>query len=482
MKKEITVPNDGKDKTLYLREILEDEKYDSYQFTQGGSEIRIHAEGDLTHETDVVLHPHLGQYGVLRIDGRKDIEILGKSKEDKTILYTKEPAIEEDGEKVIWSKQSLRQFFNLSNNDGVTIKNIRNENSNTVGTRFPDFGDYKNRWEFEHSFNIRDEKNLLIQDCESHGTWGDGFKIEGTSENIVLKDCKVSWNGRQGIAVNSVTNLLIDNVEITNSRRGGIDLEPNSDRSFIYNAVVKNCYLKTWLLPFPMGGRGTIDGALIENNTYWTDSPTTMMRGDGENFFRKNIIFRGNTALKSFGSSYGGAYILDFCENILIENEVRPISMHRNKVIVEIKDSKNIVIRNNDFQNAQFIKLINTEPSEVTVYGNKQPLSFIIVREGQEDEIVPITEYDVATQGEPSVPETPTGLPFVEVPPVVIEPETPVEEVEEEEEEVIEAPKPIETDAEAVATMARLLAYVKKNFKLISIVAIAVIVILIFIL
>src|SRR5690606_10657492 len=92
-------------------------------------------------------------------------------------------------------------------------------------------------------------------------------------------DFKVNWNGRQGIAIADGKKILIDNFRIEESRRGGIDLEPPRAEYLIDHVIIRNGFLKTRLLPFPMHGQGRVQNVLIEDCEYDSGSPITWITG-----------------------------------------------------------------------------------------------------------------------------------------------------------------------------------------------------------
>lgn len=94
-------------------------------------------------------------------------------------------------------------------------------------------------------------ENVKITGLTIMSSGGDGIYISTCREpinyckDIVIKDCIIDDNHRQGISVISVVNLLIENCVIKNTKgaspEGGIDFEPNVKQERLFGIIVKNC-------------------------------------------------------------------------------------------------------------------------------------------------------------------------------------------------------------------------------------------------
>ncbi|MEI6421246.1 MAG: right-handed parallel beta-helix repeat-containing protein, partial [Lentisphaerota bacterium] len=94
-------------------------------------------------------------------------------------------------------------------------------------------------------------ENVKITGLTIMSSGGDGIYISTCREpinyckDIVIKDCVIDDNHRQGISVISVVNLLIENCVMKNTKgaspEGGIDFEPNVKQERLFGITVKNC-------------------------------------------------------------------------------------------------------------------------------------------------------------------------------------------------------------------------------------------------
>lgn len=120
------------------------------------------------------------------------------------------------------AKYALIHINNLSN---VTLKNIR-----IKGDRYS-HKDQSGEWGM--GIEIRNSKNVTIQNPEISQCWGDGIYIAGKETiNISIYGGSLKNNRRNGISIISGNNIHIKNILIEETRgtwpMSAIDIEPNS--------------------------------------------------------------------------------------------------------------------------------------------------------------------------------------------------------------------------------------------------------------
>ncbi len=94
-------------------------------------------------------------------------------------------------------------------------------------------------------------ENVQVSGITIKSTGGDGIYVGSCRvptnycKDIVVRDCVLDDNHRQGMSVISVVNLLLENCVISNTRgtapQAGIDFEPNSSKERLFGIVIKNC-------------------------------------------------------------------------------------------------------------------------------------------------------------------------------------------------------------------------------------------------
>lgn len=256
------------------------------------------------------------------------------------------------------------------------------------------------------------------------------------------------------------------------------------------NVIIKNSYFKTYLLPFPFGGRGVVENILVENNKNFCRNTQYYAVADKVNTIRKNLIYRNNERLSSHGSNSAQSAFIGV-ENLLIEGEKSMVEPDREQKWLFLQNCDNVVIRGCDIKNAKYIHLRDMKPEQVKLYDCEQDFIFVVERyDGEMLEVpslekyranfgedksyrvsyggisleedpakgedadfewrfdygvyerwlqsrtyvveeIPVEEYDVKKHGEPEVPKDPDFVPYMgkveEKPEPTPEPEEPVE-------------------------------------------------------
>lgn len=267
-------------------------------------------------------------------------------------------------------------FIEIQNCNNISLIGQKYTGPNDVVRESTGYPHFRSKYEYDHVIDISESENVLIKDWDASNAFGDfvyfrkGIK---RSKNITIKDCKANFIARQGVGFGDGENILIENFELTLGGRGFVDVEPPKQGYEVINLIVRNSPMAdVWLLPAPMGGLGTAENILFENNIWTTGGPNTHMDADRVNSFRRNIIFRGNKRLSGYGTDSGGVISAVGVEGLLIENEFAYLKERRALTIAHLDNCTNVTIRNSDFPNAKYIVLKDTPIEEVKVYGNVQ--------------------------------------------------------------------------------------------------------------
>ncbi len=137
-------------------------------------------------------------------------------------------------------------------------------------------GAYCVSYEFEHGISLNGTvEDCIVEDCDLAGMGGDGVYIKGEgAHDITVRRVKIRRNGRQGIALCSGRDILIEDCDIVSSR-GGIDIEPDTPTT-LERIEIRNCTIASHLLAFPCGGAGPVHDVNIHHNTI-TSSGTPVL-------------------------------------------------------------------------------------------------------------------------------------------------------------------------------------------------------------
>lgn len=127
---------------------------------------------------------------------------------------------------------------------GITNVTIRGGKGATLRMWKKDYQgpDYKHG-EWRYALRIFRSRNVLVEGLTIVESGGDGIGVTG--ENIVIRNCVMDRNHRQGVSVFSVDDLLIENCVFSNTSgtppEAGIDFEPDRSGESLKNVTLRNC-------------------------------------------------------------------------------------------------------------------------------------------------------------------------------------------------------------------------------------------------
>jgi len=381
---QLSVEDDGKDKTAYFREQFKD-SYTAYILPKQ----RIWTEGILESDTPTRnWGVRKGEHGIIRIEEKNNVFIDASG----TTLIHKDPAVwdgdldgdgltdimPETGEKYPsnFETMSQRKFIRIIKSkyvwvDGLSAISFNSEEGHKTGKP-----EYDPHYEFEHFADVRDSQYVAFTNMLGKFLGGDGMYISNT-DDVFIKNVTIDWNGRQGGAMISGSRCYVERYKVVNSRRGGWNIEGNTDTNDSEDFVICFSYFKTHLVGLPIGGAGFVKNVLSINNEY-IGSPI-WSRGDGETRRRESIMFVGHKA-GNFGK-------YDYTNNVLIDGIVQEGGYNDNISMGSFKGCKNIHIRYTDMPSYGrlakslepfYIVLAEATPiEEFKVYGNKQKIGIV---------------------------------------------------------------------------------------------------------
>ena len=98
--------------------------------------------------------------------------------------------------------------------------------------------------EWRHTLAVFSGSNITVDGLVFRSSGGDGIYVNGV-RNMTIDNVKCLDNNRQGISVISAENLLISNSEFSGTYgaapMAGIDFEPNRWNEKLVNCIVENC-------------------------------------------------------------------------------------------------------------------------------------------------------------------------------------------------------------------------------------------------
>lgn len=146
----------------------------------------------------------------------------------------------------------------------VTLRNV-----NLEGDRYSHKGTLG---EWGMGIEIRDSKNITIQDPKISRFWGDGIYIAGKkTNNIFINGGLVKNNRRNGISIISGDNIHLKNILIEDTKKGvypmsAIDIEPNSyEKDYLGKIFLENIV-----------SRNNLRGISIVLSNYLSENPSSI--------------------------------------------------------------------------------------------------------------------------------------------------------------------------------------------------------------
>ncbi len=219
--------------------------------------------------------------------------------------------------------------WNVQNSTNIAIKNMEIEGSNKTEGDKPGYMVYSGYMEAQHAISFINNSGGLIENVTTNYTYGDGVYISGTNtRNILVRNVIIKNNGRQGIGFTEGDSIEFDTILVTNSRRGGIDFEPNFKEAVINNVVLRNSALLTWLLHLPSGGRGTVSNVCIKDNIFRSGSRSWIAGVSPDP--RRNWVIINNSSPTSLGPTLFAEF--ENITNLYVEGNTGIVSENRGRI------------------------------------------------------------------------------------------------------------------------------------------------------
>jgi hypothetical protein len=291
--------------------------------------------------------------GTLRIEGRNWMKFVGSESAPPIFRATKRGRLDRQG-------YSQRRHWWIVNSNHIRFRYITVRSTNTRAD--PDvvgggFAIYDWTHEFEHGFDISGGSDVWISDTSVRGVWGDcialnpgiGLQFRGPTNGDRIARVKCSWNGRQGISIVDAVNILIDDVRITNSRRAGFDLEPNTLNNVVRNVEIRNSYTNSHLLAFASKGRSEVSGINIHDNTINASGVPILYVNAADQTRRYDWTFTHNVLLSQAGSP-APALLFSYVTNVTVDGNTIPIVTTQSRTAVAFREAQGILqVTNNNF-------------------------------------------------------------------------------------------------------------------------------------
>ena len=179
----------------------------------------------------------------------------------------------------------------------------------------------------EHGVAIQSaSERITIEAVTVTQIFGDTVYVGGTGAanlDIVLRDITGTYMGRQGLGIVLVDGLTVEDCDIQWGGRSGMDVEPNHDTHFVWNATFNRCTFGCQFYPWVLGGSGSLISPTVKNividdcvgvNT--TSSHTALLGSPQEGL---NLTMRRHTDMRNRSTqcltlgAWAGTVLIEDC-------------------------------------------------------------------------------------------------------------------------------------------------------------------------
>ncbi len=253
-----------------------------------------------------------------------------------------------------WKRTRNRAHLRVKGGRNIQIRNVE------VHGAHPDAGKagtYDSNREAQHGFDLVGVKDCILDNVNVHDVYGDCVyltKVQG----VVVRNSKLRRCGRQGIAVATGEDVLIENNEIADSRRGIIDIEPyGKDWATGNIRIIGNKLGGSRLLLLPMGGSGTIGTIFIADNVNTEPNGTPAVSNTGKSEQHRGPFLMINNQISIGGSPAAGLRIRHN-DGIFLAGNTLTFPERRQMTALDLEGSSGAVV-GNKFEGAAAVGDVN---------------------------------------------------------------------------------------------------------------------------
>jgi polygalacturonase len=303
----------------------------------------IQAQIDAAPDGSTIVFP-AGRYrceGSLKVENRTGLKFRGPA----TFYATHKGPLDAQG-------NSQRRHWWFIGCTGLTVDDLRVVSSNTTPDQREGFATYDSQYEFEHGFAFHECQNVVVRNCSTFGTWGDGLYIGNSfgSRNVRVTGLVVEYNGRQGVAVCNADGVLLEGIQIKNTRRAGFDLEPATSAWAVKNVEIRRSYINGYHVAFAAEGRGDVSNIFIHHNVIRGPGVPWVSVRASDGTRRRNWRIYDNRVGNMLGSPQP-ALRFEKVDNIFIRRNRSPISPNQCRLAIRFTNCRGrLVVRRNDFR------------------------------------------------------------------------------------------------------------------------------------
>ena len=251
-----------------------------------------------------------------------------------------------------WKHTRSRAHIRITECQGISVQNIE------VHGAHPDAGKkgtYDYNREAQHGFDVVQVEDVKLENLNVHDVYGDCVYFS-KAKSVVLYGSRLERCGRQGVAIGVGEDLLIENNDIADSRRGIIDVEPYGEEWKVTNVrIIGNRLGGSRLLLLPMGGSGVLGNVFVADNINTEHNGTPAVNNKGKAGQGRGPLMMVNNQFTIGGSPAAGLRI-QHNDGVLIAGNSLTYPDYRKMTAVDLQGSKGMVVGNHFAGAAKLIK------------------------------------------------------------------------------------------------------------------------------
>jgi hypothetical protein len=165
-----------------------------------------------------------------------------------------------------------RAQWKFRGGSGITVQDVVVKGNNKAGGTSDAAGNLT--LEAQHGFTLQGVDHFTLLRANISETYGDFVTIADNngpwSKHVTIRDSHFERNGRQGISITSGEDVVIERNNISQVRRGVIDIEPDSERGGALRVrIADNDFGESHLPFFQSGGRpGRVEDISLVGNRF----------------------------------------------------------------------------------------------------------------------------------------------------------------------------------------------------------------------
>ncbi len=235
-----------------------------------------------------------------------------------------------------------RDHLLIRSSSDLVIHDLTVEGPNREGT-------FRAELEAQAGFDIIRSQHVTLDGVTARATYGDGVYVVGASTDVVVKNCTLDHNGRQGVAVVAGQRVTVEGCTINDTGRSAIDLEPGHGMVRTVHVQDNHVNRTTNFLLAAVGAGAGVQDVWLERNTVTGGKGVSLYVGT-ERSVRSGIHVLDNTGR---GRSAGYQHVLlQFTRFDGIEVRGNHQQVAQGVTPIQLHDSCNATIGDNDFSGA----------------------------------------------------------------------------------------------------------------------------------